>query len=132
VELVASLAAGELRRGLQRGLPCDRLRAAEAAGSAASKGGRRPAVPAAEEAGTVRASCREGCWVAALARDHGVSRGALRTAVAGLLPDHTTDGREDGPAPKLPVTPDMPGTVAGFLHTIEVEPAERAAGPARK
>ncbi|MGW0577852.1 recombinase family protein [Streptomyces sp. NPDC002920] len=59
--------------------------------------------------------------IAALARDHGVSRGAIRTAVADLLPDHTA-------APELPVTLDMPGKVADFLRTTaELEPAERAA-----
>ncbi|MFF4036837.1 hypothetical protein [Streptomyces sp. NPDC001816] len=31
------------------------------------------------------------------------------------------------PAPELPVTLDMPGKVADFLLTIELEPAERAA-----
>lgn len=58
----------------------DGLRAAEAKGS---KGGRRPAV-AVDEIGTVRTSYLEGRSIAALARDHGVSPGAIRTAVADL------------------------------------------------
>lgn len=78
-------AADELQRDLQRELTYDGLRAAEAKGN---KGGRRPAVPAAKT-DTVRTSYLEGRSIAALARDHGVSRGAIRTAVAGLLPDHT-------------------------------------------
>ncbi|GAA2970274.1 recombinase family protein [Streptomyces enissocaesilis] len=109
-------AAGEL----QRELTYDGLRAAEAKGS---KGGRRPAVPAAKT-DAVRTSYLEGRSMAALARDHGVSRGAIRTAVADLLPDHTAI--EEGPAPELPVTLDMPGKVADFLRATELDPAERA------
>jgi hypothetical protein len=96
-------------------------RAAEAKGS---KGGRRP-VPAGVTA-DVRTAYLEGRSIAALARDHGVSRGAIRTAVADLLPDRTA-ADEDGPAPELPVTLGMPGKVADFLRAIELEPAERAA-----
>ncbi|WP_329546401.1 hypothetical protein OG548_20685 [Streptomyces sp. NBC_01356] len=40
---------------------------------------------------------------------------------------HTAAGREDVPAPELPVTLDMLGTVADFLRAAELEPAERAA-----
>ncbi|MGC0239544.1 hypothetical protein [Arthrobacter sp. SD76] len=115
-------AAGELQRDLQRELTYDGLRAAEAKGS---KGGRRPAVPADKTDG-VCTSYLEGRSIAALARDHGVSRGAIRTAVADLMPDHTAI-EEDVPAPELPVTLDMPGKVADFLRTTELEPAERAA-----
>jgi DNA invertase Pin-like site-specific DNA recombinase len=113
-------AAGELQRDLQRELTYDGLRAAEAKGN---KGGRRPAV-AADKTADVRAAYMEGRSIAALARDHGVSRGAIRTAVADLLPDHTAI-EEDVPAPELPVTLDMPGKVADFLRTTELEPAER-------
>jgi transposase-like protein len=115
-------AAGELQRDLQRELTYDGLRAAEAKGS---KGGRRPAV-AASKTDDVRTAYLEGRSIAALARDHGVSRGAIRTAVADLLPDHTAI-EEDAAAPELPVTLDMPGKVADFLRTTELEPAERRA-----
>ncbi|WP_232249685.1 hypothetical protein [Streptomyces sp. HB-N217] len=111
-------AAGEL----QRELTYDGLRAAEANGS---KGGRRPAVPAAQT-DAVRTAYLEGRSIAALARDHGVSRGAIRTAVADLLPEHTA-GDPGVPAPELPVALDMPGKVADYLRTTELEPAERAA-----
>ncbi|MFF1650977.1 recombinase family protein [Streptomyces sp. NPDC058240] len=111
-------AAGEL----QRELTYDGLRAAEAKGS---KGGRRPAVPA-DKTAAVRTAYLEGRFIAALARDHEVSRGAIRTAVADLLPDHTAT-TEDAPTPELPVTLDMPGKIADFLRTAELEPAERAA-----
>ncbi|MFF4757989.1 resolvase [Streptomyces sp. NPDC001292] len=103
--------------------PSDGLRAAEAKGS---KGGRRPAIPA-EKTDAVRTAYLEGRSIAALAREHRVSRGAIRTAVADLMPDHTTIEQEDVPAPELPVTLDMPGKVADFLRTTELEPAERAA-----
>ncbi|MFF4094616.1 recombinase family protein [Streptomyces sp. NPDC001834] len=116
-------AAGELQRDLQRELTYDGLRAAEAKGS---KGGRRPAVAAAKT-DDVRTAYLEGRSIAALARDHGVSRGAIRTAVADLMPDHTPIEQEDVQAPELAVTLDMPGKIADFLRTAELEPAERAA-----
>ncbi|MER7195386.1 recombinase family protein [Streptomyces flaveolus] len=115
-------AAGELQRGLQRELTYNGLRAAEATGS---KGGCRPAV-AAEKTGDVRTAYLEGRSIAALARDHDVSRGAIRTAVTDLLPEHTA-ADPDAPAPELPVTLDMPGKVADLLRAAELEPAERAA-----
>ncbi|MFI1607647.1 hypothetical protein ACH4YN_36965 [Streptomyces griseofuscus] len=102
-------AAGELQRDLQRELTYDGLRAAEAKGS---KGGRRPAVAAAQTA-DVRTAYLEGRSIAALARDHGVSRGAIRTVVADLLPDHAAAAEEGAPAPELPVTLDMPGRPGG-------------------
>ncbi len=116
-------AAGELQRDLQRELTYDGLRAAEAKGN---KGGRRPAVPA-DKTDAVRTAYLEGRSIAALARDHGVSRGAIRTAVADLLPEHTAEGQEDVPTPELLVTLDMPGKVADFLRATELEPDERAA-----
>ncbi|MFF9585251.1 recombinase family protein [Streptomyces achromogenes] len=115
-------AAGELQRDLQRELTYDGLRAAEAKGS---KGGRRPAVPA-DKTDAVRTAYLEGRSIAGLARDHGVSRGAIRTAVADLMPGHITI-EEDALAPERPVTLDMPGKVADFRRTAELEPAEQAA-----
>ncbi|RPE47078.1 DNA invertase Pin-like site-specific DNA recombinase [Streptomyces sp. Ag109_O5-1] len=116
-------AAGELQRDLQRELTSDGLRAAEAKGS---KGGRRPAV-ATDKTDTVRTAYMERRSIAALARDHGVSRGAIRTAVADLMPDHNGIAQEGTPALELPVTLDMPGKVADFLRAADLEPAERAA-----
>ncbi|WP_249926159.1 recombinase family protein [Streptomyces aureocirculatus] len=111
-------AAGEL----QRELTYDGLRAAEAKGN---KGGHRPAIPT-DKADDVRTAYQEGRSIAALARDHGVSRGAIRTAVADLLSEYTAAG-PGSPAPELPVVLDMPGKVADFLRTADLEPAERAA-----
>ncbi len=93
-------AAGELQRDLQRALTYDGLRAAEAQGS---KGGRRPAVPA-DKTDAVRTAYLEGRSTAALARDHGVSRGAIRTAVADLMPDRTAI-EEDASAQGVPAVP---------------------------
>jgi hypothetical protein len=110
-----------LAAGDHEGTPPRGLCAAEAKGS---KGGRRPAVTAAKT-DTVRTAYLEGRSIAPLARDHGVSRGAIRMAVAGLLPDQTVI-EKDVPAPELPVTLDMPGKVADFLRTADLEPAEPA------
>ncbi|MFF5638238.1 hypothetical protein [Streptomyces sp. NPDC012825] len=115
-------AAGELQLDLQRELTYDGLRAAETKGA---KGGRRPAVAATQTA-DVRTAYLEGRSIAALARDYRVSRGAIRTAVADLLPEHTAS-EEDAPAPELPITLDMPGKIAEYLRLTELEPAERAA-----
>ncbi|MFD8148435.1 recombinase family protein [Streptomyces sp. NPDC059708] len=116
-------AASELQRDLQRELTYDGLRAAEAKGN---QGGRRPAVPTGKT-DTVRTAYLEGRSIAALARDHGVSRGAIRTVVADLMPEHTASRPEGALAPELPVTFDMPGKVADFLCAVELEPSERAA-----
>ncbi|MEU5162268.1 hypothetical protein AB0G74_22045 [Streptomyces sp. NPDC020875] len=105
-------AAGEL----QRELTYDGLRAAEAKGA---KGGRRPAVAAATAA-DVRTAYLEGRSIAALACDHRVSRGAIRTAVADLLPEHTAS-EQDAPAPELPVALDQGVAVRrGQGHTLRV------------
>ncbi|MBC2906828.1 recombinase family protein, partial [Streptomyces sp. PSKA01] len=111
-------AAGEL----QRELTYDGLRTAEAKGN---KGGRRPAVPA-DKTGDVRTAYLGGQSIASLAREHDVSRGAIRTAIADLLPEYTAADL-DAPAPELPVVLDMPGKVADFLRATELEPAERVA-----
>ncbi|MGW1988365.1 hypothetical protein ACWCPJ_39005 [Streptomyces collinus] len=74
----------------------------------------------------MRTAYLEGRSIAARTHDHGVSRGAIRTTVADLLPDHTAI-EEDAPGPEMSVTLDMPGTVADFLRTTELDPAERAA-----
>jgi DNA invertase Pin-like site-specific DNA recombinase len=116
-------AAGELQRDLQRELTYDGLRAAEAKGS---KGGRRPAIKT-DKTDAVRTAYLNGRSIAALAREHGVSRGAVRMAIADLMPEHTAADNEDAPAPQLPVTLDMPGKIADFLRAAELEPNERSA-----
>ncbi|GFE16239.1 hypothetical protein Sgleb_42860 [Streptomyces glebosus] len=100
-------AAGELQRDLQRELTYDGLRAAEAKGN---KGGRRPVVTTAEAA-AVRAAYLDGQSIASLAREHDVSRGAIRTAVADLVPEHTAV-HQHVPAPELVVALAIPGLLA--------------------
>lgn len=112
-----------LQRDLQPELTYDGLRAAAAKGN---KGGRRPVIPA-DKTDAVCAAYLEGRSIAALVRNHEVSRGTIRTAVADLLPVHTTIDHEDVPIPELPVAVDMPGKVADFLRAAELEPTERAA-----
>ncbi|MFJ8001985.1 recombinase family protein [Streptomyces sp. NPDC096310] len=109
-------AAGELQRDLQRELTYDGLRAAEAKGN---KGGRRPVVTAAKAA-AVRTAYLEGRSIAALARTHDVSRGAIRTAVSDLLPEYTA-ADQDAPAPEQSVALDMPGKVADFLRAADLD-----------
>ncbi|MER7139680.1 MULTISPECIES: resolvase [Streptomyces] len=74
----------------------------------------------------MRTAFLESQFIAALAREHNVSRGALRTAVEDLLPEHVA-ATEKTPAPELPVTLDMPGKVADFLRSSGLDDVERAA-----
>ncbi|MGO4419289.1 recombinase family protein, partial [Streptomyces sp. MCAF7] len=104
---------------LQRELTYDGLRAAKPKGN---KGGRRPAVTAGKTE-NVRAAYLDGQPIAALAREHEVSRGTIRTAVADPLPEHAAVGHENAPAPEMAVTLDMPGKVADFLRTAELDDA---------
>ncbi|MFD8920816.1 hypothetical protein ACFV0Y_23795 [Streptomyces sp. NPDC059569] len=83
--MVQILAADELQRDLQRELAYDGLRATEAKGN---KGGRRAAIPS-DKADSVRAAYLEGQFMVSLVRECDVSRGAIRTVVAGLLSVHT-------------------------------------------
>jgi hypothetical protein len=58
--------------------------------------------------------------LAALAREHGLSRGAVRTAIADLMPEHTAAAAdEDAPAPELP----SPSTCRARLPTSSVPPS---------
>ncbi|MFE4171875.1 recombinase family protein [Streptomyces sp. NPDC056909] len=92
-------AAGELQRDLQRELTYDGLRAADVKGN---KGGRRPAL-AGDTVADVRTAYLKGQSIAALAREHGVSRGAIRTAVRPCSP--------------WPVAPGRRGSVADDRHS---------------
>ncbi|MFF0033440.1 hypothetical protein ACFYS7_35765 [Streptomyces avermitilis] len=118
-------AAGELQRDLQRELTYDGLTRAKGGRGQGQQGRhRRPAVVAGK-ADAVRTAYLEGRSITALAPDHDVSRGAIRTAVADLLPEYTA-AAPDAPAPELPVALDMPGKVADFLRAADLQPAERA------
>jgi DNA invertase Pin-like site-specific DNA recombinase len=77
-------AVGQFQRDLQNELTAEGIAAAEAEGRFR---GRPPAL-AADEREDVRSAFRDqGASIAALARAHGVSRAAVRTALADLLPD---------------------------------------------
>lgn len=112
-------AAGELQRDLQRELTFDGLRASQARGV---KGGRRPVISD-EKVIRVRASYQEGTSIAALAREYGVSRGAVRTAIGDLIPGE----QFKPPAPEQEVPLDMPGRVADRLRPMDLDPILRSA-----
>lgn len=77
-------AVGQFQRDLQNELTAEGVAAAEAQGRYR---GRPPAL-AGNQLEQVRSAFRdEGASIAALARAHGVSRAAVRTALADLLPD---------------------------------------------
>jgi DNA invertase Pin-like site-specific DNA recombinase len=80
-------AVGQFQRELQNELTADGVAAAEAEGRYR---GRPPALDGArrqEARGPVSAYQEQGTSIAAIARTHGVSRAAVRTALADLLPD---------------------------------------------
>ncbi|GAA1894609.1 hypothetical protein [Streptantibioticus ferralitis] len=77
-------AVGQFQRDLQNELTAEGIAAAEAEGRYR---GRHPALTG-TKLQEVRAAYRDqGTSIAALAREHGVSRVAVRTALADLLPD---------------------------------------------
>ena len=107
------ISVGQFQRDLQNELTREGLVAAWAKGA---KSGRRPQVAKIGAVDQVRQAFRDGASIAALAREHGVSRGAIRTAVADLLP-----GRPERPVAAATAEPDvvrveMPGTIARRLH----------------
>jgi DNA invertase Pin-like site-specific DNA recombinase len=83
----AFTAVGQFQRDLQNELTAEGIAAAEAEGHYR---GRPPAL-AGTQLEEVRSAFRDqGASIAALARAHGVSRVAVRTALAELLPDQPT------------------------------------------
>jgi DNA invertase Pin-like site-specific DNA recombinase len=77
-------AVGQFQRDLQNELTAEGITAAEAEGRYRG----RPAALAGTQLDEVRAAYRDqGTSIAALAREHGVSRVAVRTALADLLPN---------------------------------------------
>ncbi|HET9257151.1 MAG TPA: recombinase family protein, partial [Pseudonocardiaceae bacterium] len=107
------ISVGQFQRDLQNELTRAGLAAAWAQGA---RSGRRPRVAKIGAVDDVRQAFRSGTSIAALAREHGVSRGAIRTAVADLLP-----GQPLRPAATAAVEPEvvrveMPGKVARHLQ----------------
>jgi DNA invertase Pin-like site-specific DNA recombinase len=77
-------AVGQFQRDLQNELTADGVAAAEAEGRYR---GRPPALDGARRQEARAAYQEQGTSIAARARTHGVSRAAVRTALADLLPD---------------------------------------------
>ncbi|HET9254646.1 MAG TPA: hypothetical protein VFO16_05530 [Pseudonocardiaceae bacterium] len=90
------VSVGQFQRDLQNQLTREGLAAAWAKGN---KSGRRPQVAQLGVVDDVRQAYRTGTSIAALAREHGVSRGAIRTAVADPLPSQP-ENRWSPPSPR--------------------------------
>src|SRR5947207_15998674 len=78
------VSVGQFQRDLQNELTREGLAAAWANGSTS---GRRPRHTQLGVTDQIRHDYRGGASIAALAREHGLSRGAIRTAIADLLPN---------------------------------------------
>jgi DNA invertase Pin-like site-specific DNA recombinase len=117
------VSVGQFQRDIQNELTREGLAAAWAKGT---KSGRRPQIAQLGVVDDVRQAYRIGTSIAALARAHGVSRGAIRTAVADLLPGHP----EKPTATTEPETVivEMPGKIARHLHgRDDLDDAQRQA-----
>lgn len=119
------VSVGQFQRDLQNELTREGLAAARAGGSTF---GRRPRHAQLGVTDQVRHAYRGGASIAALAREHGVSRGAIRTAVVDLLPN-----QPDRPATVITTGPqttrvEIPGKIAHHLNgLVDLGEAERHA-----
>lgn len=84
--------------------------------SCARTSGRRPQVAKIGALDEVRQAFRTGASIAALAREHRVSRGAIRTAVADLLPDQPERSADAAEAEPEMVRVEVPGKIVRHLH----------------
>lgn len=87
-----------------------------AAWATGSKSGRRPQIAKIGALDDVRQAFRTGTSIAALARQHQVSRGAIRTAVADLLPNQPQQPVATTALKPQVVRVEMPGKIARHLH----------------
>lgn len=118
------ISVGQFQRDLQNELTPEGLAAAWAKGTTS---GRRPQVARLGVVDDVRQAYRTGTRIAALARQHGVSRGAIRTAVADLLPNQPEKPTATTTEPDR-VVMEMPGKIARHLHGLDdLEEAQRHA-----
>src|SRR5690606_41259229 len=90
-----------------------------AARAAGCRGGRRPVITD-DDVDAVREAYLSGASIASLARRYGVSRGAIRTAVADLLPGRA-GAEQQGAAPEV-LTLDIPGVIVDYLATVDLSP----------
>jgi putative DNA-invertase from lambdoid prophage Rac len=115
------VSVGQFQRDLQNELTREGLVAAWDTGS---RSGRRSRVVELGVLDDVRTAFRDGASIAALAREHEVSRVAIRTAVADLQPGRAL--RQ--PGEPVPVVLEMPGRLANHLRSNEnLGEAERSA-----
>ncbi|MDG4757817.1 recombinase family protein [Micromonospora sp. WMMD710] len=118
------VSVGQFQRDLQNELTREGLAAAWASGTIS---GRRPRHAQLGVTDQIRQAYRNGASIAALAREHNVSRGAIRTAIADLLPN-----QPDQPAPAATtaqaVRVEIPGKLAQHLadHTDLAEAEQHA------
>ncbi|MBB5158265.1 recombinase family protein [Saccharopolyspora phatthalungensis] len=105
------VSVGQFQRDLQNELARDGLAAAWAQGA---KSGRRPRLAQLGVLEEVRQAFRDGASIAALAREHQVSRVAIRTAVADLMPDRPERPAATADEPQ-PVRIEIPGKIARHL-----------------
>jgi transposase-like protein len=106
------VSVGQFQRDLQNELTREGLAAAWAQGA---KSGRRPQIAKFSAVDDVGAAFRDGTSIAALAREHGVSRGAIRTAVADLLPDQPERPVATTLTAAQAVLVEIPGKIARYL-----------------
>ncbi|PZS25018.1 MAG: resolvase [Pseudonocardiales bacterium] len=119
------ISVGQFQRDLQNELTREGLAAAWANGA---KSGRRPQVARLGVVDDVRQAFRAGSSIAALAREHRVSRGAIRTAVADLLPNQSERAVATAAAEPVVVVVEMPGKIARHLRDhADLGDAERQA-----
>ncbi|PPJ22309.1 hypothetical protein C5E45_23345 [Nocardia nova] len=120
------ISVGQFQRDLQNELTREGLAAAWAQGA---RSGRRPQVATIGALEKVRREFREGTSIAALARRHHVSRVAIRTAVADLLPGRPAQPATIGGGDPGPIRIEIPGKIARHLtsDTVELGETERHA-----
>lgn len=121
------VSVGQFQRDLQNELTRDGLAAAWAGGA---RSGRRSRLAQLGLTDQVRQAFRGGASIAALAREHQVSRVAIRTAVADLLPNqpHPPAPAAAAPGEPQPVRVEIPGKIAHHLSNHpELGEAERHA-----
>ena len=110
------IAVGQFQRDLQNELTAEGIAAAEAEGRYRGRPPALSGIPA-EEART--AYLEQGASIAALSRAHGVSRAAVRTALADLLPGsaETPPSSSGSSAAKAPLTSPLP--LSGLLGLLQ-------------
>ncbi|MFD4196678.1 recombinase family protein [Amycolatopsis thermoflava] len=118
------VSVGQFQRDLQNELTRDGLAAAWTQGK---RSGRRPRIAQLGVLDKVRQAYQDGASIAALARDHCVSRVAIRTAVADLMPGRPEPVISEDAQPEV-LRVEIPGKVARYLQEhVGLGEAERQA-----